>query len=103
MATGSVKRNANGIANRAIGMATGDGTALSVAMGFRPISLVIHNVTDGTSIEKLDTMTDAQSIFVAADGARTLNMQSAIVFTDRGFVTSAAVNANAKALHWHAN
>jgi len=98
MATGAVTRNANGIANRAVGKATGDGTPLSVAMGFRPMAVKVINMTAGKVIEKLNDMTDEQALI---DGA--VDTSSAIVLTERGFILSAAQNAADANLVWYAD
>lgn len=103
MATGSVSRNAQGIANRAVGVATGDGTALSVAVGFRPMKVELVNLTDATTFEKIDGMSDAQAVKCVTGGALTVDTTSAIVLTDRGFIVSAAVAAAGKSLVWYAD
>lgn len=103
MATGAVTRNANGIANRACGKSTGDGTALAVALGFRPMTLKVFNATDVVVFEKMDDMPATTTIKTVAAGTMTTDTTSAIVFTEKGFILSAAVNANAKQLYWYAD
>jgi hypothetical protein len=103
MATGAVTRNANGIANRAIGKSTGDGTALSVTMGFKPMTVTVWNQTDAMKWEKIDGMADANSIKTVTAGDQTADTTSAIVLTERGFILSAAAHANGKAIFWFAD
>jgi hypothetical protein len=100
MATGTVTRNANGIANRAVGKFTGDGTALSVTMGFKPMLVRIFNATDATTWEKMNDMPDTTTVKTVTAGTVTTDTTSAIVLTDRGFITSAALAANGKVCYW---
>lgn len=103
MATGAVTRNANGIANKAMGKATGDGTALSVTLGFKPMSVKLVNLTDSIVWEKIGDMTDAQSVKTTGVPAVTVDTTSAITLTEKGFIVSAAAAANAKSLVWVAS
>lgn len=103
MATGTVTRNANGIANRAIGKATGDGTALSVTLGFKPMKVEVINLTDTTTFEKIDGMPDNTTIKCVAAGTVTTDTSSAITLVEKGFIVSAAANAAGKALVWFAD
>lgn len=102
MATGTVNRSGMGIARGSSGKATGDGTALSVTLGFKPKHVIIYNRTDVTRWEKFDGMADANSLKTVAAGTCTDDNTSAIVFAEKGFVTSAALNAAGKDLYWFA-
>lgn len=102
MATGTVSRNGMGIARGSNGKATGDGTALSVTLGFRPKHVIVYNETDATRWEKFDTQVDANTVKTVTAGTQTSDTTSAIVFAEKGFVVSAAAAANGKALHWFA-
>lgn len=102
MAVGSVARGSRGIARGSRGTVTGDGTALSVTLGWRPKYILIWNQTDAIRWEKIDGQVDAQSIKTVTAGTTTADATSAIVISDTGFLTSAALNANGKALFWYA-
>lgn len=102
MATGSVSRNGMGIARGSCGTATGDGTALSVTLGFKPKHVIIYNETDAMRWEKFFTQVDANSVKTVTAGTQTTDTTSAIVLAEKGFVTSAALAANGKVLHWFA-
>lgn len=98
MATGTVGRNANGIANRACGKATGDGTALSVTLGFKPMTVTLFNVTDGVRFEYIEGM-DANTT-MKNDTADTTG---AITAVEKGFIVAAAANITGKKLVWYAD
>lgn len=94
-------RKANGIARGESGTTTGDGTALTVTLGYKPKRVTLINLTDAIRIEKIDGMTDAQTLQTVTAGTTTVQTGSQIVLNDRGFVASAAVNANGKSLVWY--
>jgi len=102
MATGKVSRDSAGIAQSACGIATGDGTALSVTCGWRPKFVTVFNKTDVIKHEKIDGMLATETIKTVTAGTMTLDTTSAIVLTDRGFIVSAAMNGAADALVWFA-
>lgn len=87
-----------GIARGCYGTATGDGTAITATLGFRPKHVIVVNLTDAMRWEKIDGMTDAQSLKTVTAGTQTTDTTSAIVLTDDGFTTSAALAASGKAL-----
>lgn len=91
-------RDAMGIARGFTGTQTGDGTALTVTLGFRPKYVMVYNVTDATKWEKIDGMAASNSIKTVTAGTMTTDTTSAIQITENGFVVSAAAAANAKAL-----
>lgn len=100
MATGAVTRNANGIANRAVGKSTGDGTALSVTLGFKPMVVELINLTDTTTFTKTEDMPANTTLKAVAAGTMTTDTTSAITLVEKGFIVSAAANAAAKSLVW---
>jgi hypothetical protein len=100
--TGIVSRSGQGIARGSNGTNTGDGTVLTVNLGFRPKLVCIFNETDVITWQKFDTQADANVLKTVAAGTMTKDTGSAIVFNSNGFVASAALNAAAKVLHWYA-
>lgn len=91
-----------GVTEGSTGTFTGDGTALSVLLGYRPKMVVLVNLTDATKIEKIDGMTDAQSLQTVTAGTQTVQTSSQIVLTERGFTATAAVNASGKSFAFYA-
>ncbi len=102
MATGTVSRNGMGIARGSCGKATGDGTALSVTLGFKPKHIIVYNETDAIRWEKFFDQVDANTVKTVTAGTTTTDTTSAIVLAEKGFVVSAAAAANGKALVWFA-
>lgn len=98
MATGTVSRMRMGIAQGGMGKNVGDGTALSVTLGFRPARVVLLDATGNKKFEKFDLMPDTDTF----DGTA-VTTTSDIVLTERGFICSAAVNAAGKTLYWDAH
>ena len=96
-------RDTNGIARGCSGGHTGDGTLLTVTLGFKPQQVKLINITDVVSFEKIEGMATAATLETAADGTRTIDTTSAIVLTDNGFTVAAAVNISAKVFVWAAN
>ena len=95
-------RDDMGIARGTSGGHTGDGTKLTVTLGYRPQHVKIVNVTDAAVWEKIDGMTDAQTIKVVTAGTTTVDTGSTLVITDDGFTLAAAANVNAKVFVWFA-
>lgn len=97
-------RDTAGIARGASGTHTGDGTLLTVTLGFKPQFVVLVNITDVVRFEKIDGMgaNDTVEIVAAAAAGTTIDTSGAIVLTDDGFTVSAAVNISAKAFAWYA-
>ena len=102
MATGKVDRNGMGIARGSCGKATGDGTALSITLGFKPKHIVIANVTDATRWEWIDGMAANISFKTVTAGTLTADNTGAITIAEKGFIVSAAAAADGKALVWFA-
>jgi hypothetical protein len=98
--TGTVSRSGQGIARGSNGTNTGDGTVLTVNLGFRPKMVTIFNETDAILWQKMDTQADANAMKQVTAGTTTKDTTSAIVFSANGFSTSAALNASGKVLHW---
>lgn len=103
MATDTFDRIEDGIARGASGVTTGDATVLTVTLGWKPQTVKIVDVTNVITWEKIDGMTDAQSVKTVTAGTTTIDATSAIVLTDTGFTTSAALNASAATLVWYAS
>lgn len=93
-------RNDMGIARNFSGTTTGDGTVLTVTLGWRPKYVVIFNETDAIKWEKIDGQAAANTIKTVTAGDMTKDTTSAIQITDNGFVCTAALNASGKALVW---
>lgn len=91
-----------GIARGSQGVVTGDGTALSVTLGFRPKSVKLVNITGVIVWEKIDGMLDSNSLKTVTAGTLTVDTTSALVITDTGFLASAAANVSAASLVWYA-
>lgn len=102
MATGTVSRNSMGIARGSCGKATGDGTALSVTLGFKPKHVIVMSETDLTRWEKFHDQDAANSIKTVAAGTTTLDTTSAVTLVEKGFIVSADAAATGKALKWFA-
>lgn len=102
MATGAVSRNGMGIARGSCGTFTGDGTATSITLGFKPKYIMVFNETDVIKWEKLFNQADADCIKTVAAGTMTKDTTSAIVLAEKGFVLSAALAASGKVCRWYA-
>lgn len=85
-----------------MGSATGDGTALRVELGFRPMHVVAINVTDATRFEKLDSMANANTLQTVTAGTTTVTTTSQITIDDTGFTILAATFAATKVFNWFA-
>lgn len=89
MAKGSQDRDAMGIARGAVGTIDGKGAVAVETLGFRPKYILLVNTVDGGRIEKIDGMTDAQTLQKGA-----MDTSSAIVIDNMGFTLTAAVAAD---------
>lgn len=96
-------RDAQGIARGAVGTHTGDGTLLTVTLGFKPMHVVLVNLTDAIRYEKIDGMAATDTVETVTAGTTTIDTGSAIVLTDTGFTVAAAHNISAKNFAWFAN
>ena len=100
--------NSEGRANMATGEFTGDGTVLTVNLGFTPKRVELVNVTDRISQLWVKGMAATTTLNTDAAGARTANTSSLIVertaIADgyRGFSVAAAANVSGKAYVWSA-
>lgn len=102
MATGKVDRHGKGIARGSCGKATGDGTALSVTLGFKPKHIVVINMTDGTRFEWIDGMANNATLKTVTAGATTADTTGVVTIAEKGFILNAATAATGKALVWFA-
>lgn len=90
-------RRGDGIVRCQDGSFTGDGTAVTIALGFIPTFFQLINQTDATVYEKLRGMAAANSLKVVTAGTTTLDTSGAITFNSDGTVTiAAAVNIATK-------
>ncbi len=96
-------RDTNGIARGCSGGHTGDGTLLTVTLGFKPQHVTLINTTDAVRFEKIDGMADNATFETVTAGTSTIDTTSAITLTDDGFTVSAAVNISAKVFVWAAS
>jgi hypothetical protein len=92
-------RETYGVARGATGTHTGDGTVLTVTLGYRPKRVELVNMTDNTVWTKIDGMPENTTLKDAA-GTPTVDTTSAIQIVQNGFVVSAAANIAAKAMVW---
>ena len=95
MNIGTNKRS-NGVVRGDTLSATSDNTAIVASLGYRPKRVVAINLTDVVRIEKIDGMTNAQTLQEVAAGTQTVQTGSQIVLSDTGFTLSAAAAGNAK-------
>lgn len=96
-------RDTQGIARGCTGAHTGDGTLLTVLLGFRPQTVTLINVTDVIKFEKIDGMAAAATLETAAAGTLSVDTTGAVTLTDNGFTVAAAVNISAKDFVWSAD
>lgn len=82
------------------GVVTGNGADKKLVLGFKPGKVIIHNVTDRISAEKLDTMAGDKALNRDATGVGTF--VDLITLNSDGFTIKAALNVSAKVLHWYA-
>lgn len=78
---------------------TGDGSAKTVTLGYKPSHVIVWNATDAVRWEKVLTQADADAIKTVTGGTTTNDTGSAIVLSSTGFTFSATANVNAKAFH----
>lgn len=96
-------RDTQGIARGCTGGHTGDGTILTVTLGFKPQHVTLINITDVVRFEKIDGMAANATLETLTAGTTTIDTTSAITLTDTGFTVAAAVNINAKVFVWAAS
>ena len=78
------------------GSNSGDGAAVTITVGFTPKSVKWVNTTDRITSEKTDTMDATETIKTIADGTRSLETSSDILFSDTGFVVKLGINVSGK-------
>lgn len=98
----SATRTENGVARGNTGGHTGDGTLLTVRLGFRPMHVVLINTTDATRFESIDGMPAGATFETVTAGTSTVDTTGAVTLTDDGFTVAAAVNIAAKVFVWFA-
>lgn len=105
MATVTISKRNDGVANSVTGSFTGDGAAQTLTLGFVPTQIRVINETDVILWEKWDPMAAANSLkTVGSTGVTTLDTGSAIVINTDGTVTlSSGLAANAKAIKFVAS
>ncbi len=89
-----------GVTRNDSGGHTGDGTLLTVNLGYRPKRVELINITDFIRFTKHDDMAAAVTLQEVAAG--TMTAPNVITITDRGFTVTAAANISAKVFTWHA-
>jgi hypothetical protein len=99
---GTIAAKSEGIARGARGVvASTDGTAITLNLGFVPNYFQLINKTDVIIWEKINGMLATESIKVVTAGTTTLDTGSAIVLNADGSVTiSATAAGTGKALVW---
>lgn len=95
----SPTKKSDGIArSNVFGSWTGDGTAVTLTLGFNPSYLQIINQTDTIIFEKIAGMAAANCVKQIAAGTTTIDTTPLITFNGDGTVTlAAALNVTAKA------
>ena len=91
-----------GIARGSCGFLTGDGTQLSVTLGFKPKHVIFINVTDRDRYEWIDGMDANTTLKSVAAGTTTADTTGAIIAVEKGFTVPAAVNISGKKISWFA-
>lgn len=75
----------------------GDGTALTIKLGFNPVNVDLVNTTDVIVFQKFGAMNSTDSIKRIAAGTHTVDTTSQILFNGDGTITiAAATNIAAK-------
>lgn len=94
-------RKMEGVAHCASGKFTSDGAIANINLGFRPRHVIVINLTTATRLEKIDGMTDAQTLQTAAVATTPPSSQSTIatggliIITQSGFsIADAALALN---------
>lgn len=80
------KTQDGGVSNTAVTTFTGDGTALSLSLGFNPRYVQLVNLTDRTTYEWYMGMANGETIKTVAAGTRTLDTADAAI-TPRGTIS----------------
>ena len=103
MATDTATSQSMGVVNFATGSFTGDGTATTVTLGFKPRRVHLINMTDRIEQVWQEGMAATNTLNRDAAGAGTLNTGTLIsVPTEKTFLIAAAAAVNAKAYVWSA-
>ena len=94
--------NSAGVVNFATGTFTGDGTDITVLLGFKPRHVRAVNVTDVEAWDKFESMSAAQALKTVTAGTTTIDTGSAIVIGENGFTLLAAEFGTSDVVHWAA-
>jgi hypothetical protein len=104
MATVTISKRSDGVNSFAHGSFTGDGSAVTITLGFVPNHFILFNETDAMKWEKFQPMAAANSIKTVTAGTQTADANSQIVFNSDGTVTIGTTAApNAKACKFRAS
>lgn len=99
MATVTTSAKSDGVSGCMEAAYTGDGTAVTISVGFNPTWALVINETDATTWEKISVQAAANCIKTVTAGTMTIDTGSAIVFNGDGTVTlSATLGASGKAI-----
>jgi hypothetical protein len=91
---------AAGVANFASGSFTGDGTAITVALGFQPRYVKVQNVTDVETWEKHEGMAAGAAVRTVTAGTTTVQTGSQIVFGEKSMTLASAAFGSADVVTW---
>jgi hypothetical protein len=103
MAITETQNNGNGVLYRANGSYLDDAAtpeAMVITCGFTPKYVRVVNETDRTQTEKFESMVDANTLKIAANGDATLATDSAIIFNEKGFTFLKALTIQNKQYRW---
>jgi hypothetical protein len=105
MATVTISKRNDGIANMATGSFTSDNAAQTLTLGFVPTHIRIINETDVVLWEKWDPMAAANALkTVGSTGVTTLDANSYVLINSDGTITlHATLVGNAKAIKFIAH
>lgn len=98
-------QSASQIRNQAVGQLVTDAgaaAALTVACGFVPRVVRLHNLTDRISDEWFEGMAVLSSLHTVAAGTRTLELANGISITANGFTVNATTMLASKVFTWEA-
>lgn len=82
------------------GKFVGAGADRKIVLGFKPSKVELHNVTDGISSLKLETMDSADSLNRATNGDGSVSSDCEIL--SDGFEVKAAFAGSGKEVHYYA-
>lgn len=92
--------NAMGVVNFASGALTGDGTAITVTLGFTPRFVKVVNVSDVETWEAHEGMAAGTAIKTVTAGTTTVVADGSVTLTDNGFTLASAEFGSADVITW---